>query len=269
MSLGSLLRRGTGRLRRELRRARGGPFPRPEDRKLIVHGAHHRVGSAWFTRVLEAVAEQYGLRFQSCRQDELRRGTDVFLQDHSLVDLAKLPPHRGSHMVRDPRDIVVSRYFFHLWTRESWAHEPQAEYGGCSYLEYLNSLDQEAGILAEIDKFVEYGLGHMANWNYHNPDILELRYEDLIGDEDAGFRRLFVHYGFSPAAVDRSVEIAKRFSFERQTKRRVGQVQAQSHLRSGRPGEWRDVLSDRQKARCKEAFGDVLIRLGYETDHDW
>ena len=269
MSLGSLVHRGVGRLRRELKRARGGPFPRPEDRKLIVHCAHHRVGSAWFTRVLSAIAEEYGLRFQNCKQAELRRGTDVFLEDHSLVDLTRLPVHRGSHMVRDPRDVVVSRYFFHLWTKETWAHAPQPEYDGRSYLEYLNSLDQEAGILAEIDKFVDYGLGHMANWNYQNQDFLELRYEDLIRDEDGEFRRLFLHYGFSPAAVERSTQIAKQFSFERQTKRKVGQVEARSHLRSGRPGEWRDVLSDRQKARCKEVFGDVLIKLGYETGYDW
>lgn len=269
MSFGDLVRRGAGRIGRELRRARGGPFPGRADRKLIVHCAHHRVGSAWFTKVLDAISDEYGLHFQNCRQVDLRRDTDVFLQDHSLVDLARLPPHRGSHMVRDPRDVVVSRYFFHLWTKETWAHDPQVEYGGRSYLEYLNSLDQEAGILAEIDKFADYGLGHMANWNYANPDFLELRYEDIIRDEDGEFRRLFVHYGFSPAAVERSLQIAKQFSFERQTKRKVGQVEAKSHLRSGRPGEWRDVLSDRQKARCKEVFGDVLIRLGYETGYDW
>jgi hypothetical protein len=36
-------------------------------------------------------------------------------------------------------------------------------------------LDQEAGILAEIDLFIEDGLAHVANWNYSNPDFLELR----------------------------------------------------------------------------------------------
>ena len=58
-------------------------------------------------------------------------------------------------------------------------------------------------------------------------------------------------------------------SFESQTKRKIGQLQEKSHLRSGRPGEWRDVLSDQHKARCKEIFGDVLVKLGYETGQDW
>jgi len=123
--------------------------------------------------------------------------------------------------------------------------------------------------LAEIDRFVDYGLAHMANWNYNNPNFLELRYEAIIGAEEQAFRRLFTHYGFRPDAVERSLEIANRFSFERQTKRKVGEVQAKSHLRSGRPGEWRDVLSERHKARCKELFGQALITLGYETGSDW
>jgi hypothetical protein len=209
------------------------------------------------------------MRYQKCGQPELRRETDVFVQDHSLVDLSRLPPHRGSHMIRDPRDVVVSRYFYHLWTVESWAHEPKAEYGGRSYQEYLKSLDQEAGILAEMDKFADYGLAHMVNWCYGNPDFLELRYEDVIRDEEGCFRRLFAHYGFTRAAVERSVVIAKRFSFENQTKRKIGEVQPKSHLRSGRPGEWRHLLSDGQKARCKEVLGEALIRLGYETSKEW
>jgi hypothetical protein len=269
MSLRKFMQRGAGRIARELRRASGGPFPRPSDRRLIVHCAHHRVGSTWFVRVLSAVADEYGLHFQNCIQADLRRSTDVFLQDHSLVDLPALPPHRGSHMIRDPRDVVVSRYFFHLWTTETWVHVPDPAYGGRTYQEYLNSLDQEAGILAEIDRFVDYGLAHMADWNYKNPNFLELRYETIIGAEEQAFRRLFTHYGFRPDAVERSLEIANRFSFERQTKRKVGEVQAKSHLRSGRPGEWRDVLSERHKARCKELFGQTLITLGYETGSDW
>src|SRR5262245_42634357 len=269
MSLRNFMQRGAGRIAREFRRASGGPFPSRRDRRLIVHCAHHRVGSAWFTRVLRTVAEEYGLHFQNCTQADLRPDTDVFLQDHSLVDLTRLPRHRGSHMIRDPRDVIVSRYFFHLWTVETWVHVPDAKYGGRTYQEYLNSLDQEQGILAEIDRFADYGLVHMRDWNYANPDFLELCYEAIIKDEEAVFRRLFGHYGFRPEAVDRSVEIARQFSFERQTKRKVGQVDAKSHLRSGRPGEWRDVLSERHRLRCKEVFGDALIKLGYETGDDW
>ena len=269
MSLRDLVQRGARRVGCNLRRAGGAPFRDKSERRLIVHCAHHRVGSTWFGNVLQAIADEYGLRFQKCTQAELRPDTDLFVQDHSLIDIGKLPPRWGFHTIRDPRDVIVSRYFYHLWTKEKWAHIPRPEYGGVSYQVYLNSLDYEQGILIEIDKFVEYGLAHMLDWNYHHPDFLELRYEDIIRDEEGMFRRLFAHYHFDDAATERSIAIVKRFSFENQTKRKVGEVQAKSHLRSGRPGEWRDVLSEKHKARCKELFGDALIKLGYETGGAW
>lgn len=252
-----------------LRRALGALRPRPRDRKLIVHCAHHRMGSEWFSSVLQTISSEYGLLFQSCAQEDLRHDTDVFLQNHSQVDLTRLRPYRGSHMIRDPRDAVVSGYFYHLWTAEAWAHIPRPKYGGRSYREHLNSLDREAGILEEIDRFAGYDLKPLADWDYADPDFLELRYEEVIRDEEGHFRRLFAHYGFAPAAVERAVEIAMGFSFERRSGRKIGDVRERSHLRSGCPGQWRDVLTDRQKARCREVFGDVLTQLGYESGRDW
>jgi hypothetical protein len=265
----SLVQRGVHRLVRVLHGARGAPFRSRHERRLLVHCAHHRVGSTWFGNVLRAVGEEYGLRFQKCAQEELRPGTGIFVQDHSILDRDRLPPLWGSHMIRDPRDVIVSRYFYHLWTREAWAHIPQERYGGRSYQQYLNSLDREQGILAEIDLFIEYGLSHMVDWDYQQPEFLEIRYEEIIQNEEEGFRRLFTHYRFSEAAVTRALDIARRFSFENQTRRKVGQIQTGSHLRSGRPGEWREVLSERHVARCKEALGDALVKLRYEEGDSW
>lgn len=245
------------------------PFAEREERMLLVHCAHHRQGSRWFKNVLRAIADEYRLRFQDCVQEGLRPDTDIFFQDHSLVDLSKLPPYLGSHMIRDPRDVIVSRYFYHLWTEETWAHIPRPEYGGRSYQDYLNSFDQGHGLLAEIDKFVDYGLQHMVEWDYHNPSFIEVRYEEIIADEESVFRRIFRHYGFSAPAIEASLRLAKRYSFESQTKGTIGEVQTNSHLRSGRPGQWREVFSAQSMARCKEVLGDALIELGYETGHDW
>ena len=33
-------------------------------------------------------------------------------------------------MIRDPRDVIVSGYFYHQWTDEPWANEPRPELGG-------------------------------------------------------------------------------------------------------------------------------------------
>jgi hypothetical protein len=80
---------------------------------------------------------------------------------------------------------------------------------------------------------------------------------------------MFRHYGFHDQAVERAVTIAMSFSFERISKRRVGQVQEGSHLRSGKPGRWRSVFTPGHVALFKELAGPALVKLGYESDDTW
>lgn len=44
----------------------------------------------------------------------------------------------------------------------------------------------------------------------------------------------------------------------------VGQV-----FTKGKASSWKDYFTDEHKAAFKERFGDMLIDLGYETDHHW
>jgi len=245
------------------------PFDDKSIRRLLVFCGHHRAGSTWLTHVLFAVADRYGLTYQKCEQKELSPAADAFFQDHSLIDRAALPPYRGAHLIRDPRDIVVSGYFYHLWTEEKWAHVSKQEFGGKSYLEYLNSLSKEEGLLVEMMRFANYDLRHMVAWDYQDPNFIEIRYENLIADEIGEFRRLFRHFGFSQVAIETSLRLARVFSFERQAHRKIGQVQTGAHLRCGLTGQWRNVFGNRHRRLAKELLGTALIKLGYESSLDW
>ena len=99
--------------------------------------------------------------------------------------------------------MIVSGYFYHLWTGESWANLPRAEYRGRSYKEYLNSLDVDEGLAQEIRR-VDFWVPHMAAWDYSNPRIYEMRYEDLILNEQKYFAEMFRHYGFTDEAVSKA-----------------------------------------------------------------
>lgn len=256
-------------LKDQLKRTIKTPFTDRTSRRLILHCCHHKVGTTWFRNILSQIAREYGLAFQSCNQNELRQNTDIFLQNHSLVDLSLLPYYWGSHMIRDPRDVIISGYFYHLWTKEQWSHIPKAKYGNMSYQQYLNSLDREEGILAEMERFASYDLKHMIEWDYNNPNFLEFKYEDIINNEKQIFYEIFKHYGFSESAINVSLRIAKNFSFKNVTKRNLGETKDKSHLRSGCPGEWRELFSEQHKAHCKCLLGDALIKLGYEFDYSW
>jgi hypothetical protein len=236
---------------------------------LLVHCCHHRSGTVWFIRVLSTIARRYGLHFQEGEQEELEASTEIFVQDHSRIDRSELPPHRGSHMIRDPRDMVVSGYHYHLWTEEKWVQVPCDEYDGKSFQEALNDAGKKKGMILEMERFCREDLQDMLRWDYDDPAFLELKYEDVIADEAAHFDALFRHYGFHDDAVDAGLEIAAHYSFQNVSGRSFGDVEEQSHLRSGRTSQWEDHFDDELKARFKELAGDAVVQLGYEEDSDW
>jgi hypothetical protein len=257
------------RLARPVRRRILNPFP-DDAHTTVVHVAHHRIGTVWFRNVLSLIARQLGLSFQRVARDSAFPEAEVILYRHArLFNRSRLGTFRGSHLIRDPRDVVVSGYHYHLWTDEEWVHIPRQEYGGMTYQEYLRSLDRDAGIAAEIRRSAGSDLAEMGAWNYAQPEFLELKYEDFIVDEPYNFARIFRHYGFKQAAVERSVDLALRFSFQRTAGRSIGEVKEGSHLRSGKPGQWQEVLTPENKALFRELTGDLLVRLGYASGNDW
>jgi hypothetical protein len=230
------------------------------------------MGTKWLTRVLSGVADHYGLTLQWINNDidSLDTTSDLVVFNHSDLCAQELEPCVGSHMLRDLRDVVVSGYFYHLWTKERWATVPQAKYQKRSYQQYLNTLSQNEGIHAEIDRLAEYVSDRrMREWNYGDARFLELKYEDVFGNEERGFRRLFEHYGFTPQAVNASVKIATSFSFDKLVASKTTHERKKSHLRSGQPGEWRTTFDEDHKRHFKEVMGDVLVLTGYEDDMNW
>jgi hypothetical protein len=164
---------------------------------------------------------------------------------------------RGSHMVRDPRDLVVSAYFYHLRTDEAWVHAPREDLNGQSYQQYLQAASKHEGLMAEIRRLSRGGFPAMAAWDYDQPDFHEMRYEDLLADEPAEFRALFDSYGFTPAAAERATARAVALSA---ASRASG---ASGHMRSGRPGEWHEHLDADHLAAIDAAAGELIRRLGY------
>jgi hypothetical protein len=234
------------------------------------------VGTVWFQRVLSTVAGFYGLRFAEVPASYGTAGPlaapspaiTVLIYDRAndfRPEELGGRIYRGSHLIRDPRDVVVSGYHYHRRTDEAWVHQAKERYGGLSYQAFLQAADEHDGLMAEIERCARSSLAEMAAWNYERPEILELRYEDAVDDEVGTFSRLFRFYGFDDAAVQRGIKIVEQFS------RRHGPHAGDDdpHVRSGEPGEWRRYFTADHVARFKELTGDLVVRLGYEDGPDW
>jgi hypothetical protein len=246
--------------RQRLRRATTDPFETGTDRILLVHCGHHKAATVWVRQILLEVMRRYGLRQQEGKRAPILASTDVAFYANAerfARDQVGGRPFRGSHLIRDPRDLVVSGYEYHLVTDEPWILRPSPRYGGQSYQAHLRSFDEHDGLLAEIEWFARETGAAMGGWDYSQEEFLELRYEDAMADDLGTFDRLFRWYGFDDTARGVGLEAVERLSL-----RRGGALP--NHARSGRPGEWRARLGPAHLERLDELTDDLVRRLGYE-----
>lgn len=205
------------------------------------------------------------------------------------ADVGNYRAFRGVHLVRDPRDVIVSGYYSHKKTH------PIKEWKALADIrESLNRVSMDEGLYLEID-FLEPHFRDMYEWEYNHPDILELKYEDVTMDPDLG--RIFDHLGFVSKSDlitwstytlqcvlnkmnnrglwpwryhahslphSRQRMIVTKNSFENLSGgREKGQEDTGSHYRKGVHGDWRNHLTPEHLGYFHERYGGLLERLGY------
>jgi hypothetical protein len=204
--------------------------------------------------------------------------------------------YRGFHVIRDPRDVVVSAYFSHRYS-----HPIRAD--GSWIAEFRRQLsaapDVEGGMLLELE-FNAPIFAAMGAWDYTNPRVYETRYETLIAHPVTEFRRIFNFLGIATPRLGLTTLpgllldlarqrgtgqpmpwratlplpllqfIVERNDFTHQAGgRQPGQEDERHHYRKGVAGDWRNYFTPQVTAAFKERYGDLLIALGYERGRDW
>jgi hypothetical protein len=172
-------------------------------------------------------------------------------------------PRRATLFVyRDPRDMIVSHVFYATQMHpDHWMRR--------YYTEKLHSMEerinaaiegvQEPGSeLTPIRRRYEGYLGWL-----DQPEVLSLRFEDLILERPATLERLLDYLkgrGFTLRMPrDRAIQILESVIAPKKS----------GTYRKGQPGNWREHFTEANTALFKEKAGDVLIRLGYEQGSEW
>lgn len=170
------------------------------------------------------------------------------------------------HIIRDPRDVLISAMNYHRSASEKWLHEPRKIFGGLTYQQKLNAFpDDRARYLFEMQKSSMRAIRGMQNWNYARENSLECKYENLMADAGTNLtREIFVHLGFEPDEIEPCRTIFWQNSL-------FGDLQGSrtEHIRSGQARQWRNVFDDFLARAFIERFPDVLVQLGYEPDDVW
>lgn len=240
-------------------------------RHLIIHGAHHKAGTLYFHNIFRKLCELKGWIFETSTNGKTKphEDTDIFLSYVSKFDFVSIGNYVGSHMIRDPRDMLISGYFYHKWCNEKWCNINKDKFNGKTYKEMLNTLPKDDGIIFEMQHSFKFNLNSMTEWNYYNPLILELRFEDMINNEEFLFSKVFEHYGLTKREIKQALKIVGRYKFEKKTGRKKGEEQTNHHLRKGIAGDWENHFSEKTRAEFKKLFPGALYKLGYEPDDNW
>jgi hypothetical protein len=226
----------------------------------VLVGVHHKTGTKWMRyifRVLSATLKQSGAPNRVRFEVRSRFKEEDLAQDF-----------RGFHLIRDPRDIVLSGLHYHKKADERWLLAPQERFGGLNYQQKLNSIaDEEGQFLFELQhQGKETVFDELLAWRYDDPRFYEARYEQLVVDAKAAkFTQILMFLGFEGRLLNLGIELFLGTVLVPGTEIPKDHV----HVRDGRPEQWRTAYRRWHGERFVEVMGDALIRLGYERDNSW
>lgn len=270
------------------------------DRCAIV-ATHHKTGTKWMNLTFAAICRALDIPYVNLRRSGLPardqvRPPMVLFEWHANFGKAKWlvenPEHRLFHLIRDPRDVIISAMHYHRSSREEWLHVPRERFGGLTYQQKLNSLaDDHSRYRFEMMNSSGNVIRSIGKWDYGRPNTLECKYEDLIVDTDMKlFTSIVTHLGFSDREIQVCLKQFWRMSIFGKAAggkapggRTVGGKAAGGkaaggkgggkgggkHVRSGRSRQWTGVFDQALAAEFVQEFDGVLEKLGYEPDDSW
>lgn len=273
---------------------------------LPAYFSHHKCATMYVNGILERICRENGLVFRSFDDagefgHDLpghleRRSVDVLSYVNARWEHVRdLEDLVAFHVIRDPRDILVSAYFSHLSSHETRAW-PELE----EHRRRLRSASKREGLFLQID-FISDVFEALRTWDYDADGILELTFEELtnrpygtflrvfehlglLDDQDLGLRRQLAYVArglwnqaFALAGAPRPL-MARRRSipgerllavvyqnrFERQTDGRSrGEEDPRSHYRKGVPGDWRNHLDRAHLDELERRFPGLAEATGH------
>ena len=242
--------------------------------RVICVGTHHKTGTLWMRAVFRRIAVELKVAHYNVFPANLNQivpeDDRVFLFQWSSAfpdAILQRPDARILHVIRDPRDVLLSgmRYHRRAGADEPFLHIARDDLDGRSYQDHLNALpDDLARLHFEMEEKHAETLGQMVAWT-SGPNTTEARYETLMADHDGrAFRTHLRNLGLP----EPEVEIGARHFWDQAlfgglAERRPPRVEA--HV-TGAPGrDWRQALPREIAEAYAERHGDALVQLGYES----
>ena len=278
---------------------------------IYCYLGHHKCASTWFEAICQEACREMKMKFGLLYDATyFNKNLQTYITDNNIKFFAyanadyryleKMDNLKGFHVARDPRDIIISAYFSHLYSHPTHAWPELIE-----YRKKLESVDIDEGIHLEID-FREEQFNEMRSWKKsNNNNILHFKMEEIttapydqmmkifkfleLVDESEFTASKRTSYFINKLArkiesaikvplpstlkkipAERLLGIIWENSFEKKSGgRSAGNENMKSHYRKGISGDWKNYFKEEHILHFKEKYNDVLIQYGYESDENW
>lgn len=268
---------------------------------MYAYFGHHRCATLWTAAIVRAMCRELGITVaQEDRYEKLPDGlgaNDFLIHlnaTQGIVEQLANRPYKAFHVIRDPRDILVSSYFSDKYSHPVYRKEFE------QFRDTLNNMEFDEGLALELERrTAEFEA--LANWNYSNPHAHETRYEVLTVKPAEEFGKILKFLGIpsyeagAAPLMDRAKlslnkglrrvklgglkvngiprefldSVIEKQAFQKLAGRSKGQEDQKSHYRKGVAGDWVNYLHGANKDQFKQRWGQLLVDLGYEKNLDW
>ena len=254
-----------------LKRAGRGLTVFPDDIFLV---SYPRSGSTW-TRFLVGNLLSPGdpVTFENVERrvppiylwpDRVLRSLPRVLKSHESFD-PRYP--RVIYIVRDPRDVAVSFYYYNLKMKVIPDGYPMDDF----ITRFLR-----ADIVSYADRFGSWE-DHVLSWinlRQGKPSFCLTRYEDLQSDPKKELSRWALLLGLqrTPNGIEQAISLSSAGNMRSLEQKQSKQWGVTKNSRQDIPfvgdaksGGWRQKLLEKSVAAIEQAWGATMLRLGYEV----
>jgi len=235
----------------------------------ILIGTHHKTGTVLLAKIFRVAAKYMGVpRLKEAQITNRTQCSRYFASKEPVVCIVEHVSSRDLkawvkpmvpfiHAVREPLEMCISAYQYHLTGAEPWLTVPLRDINNQTLQQYYIALPPEQAVNFECKRMmmelIEVALVY--NATRARPKTLTVRLEEFVSNYDATTRRVFSFLGGDQSHINTLVNASITYDIARQPAGDSRHVSARSSKAALRAMVQRDPLVGRLMDHLRNLMG--------------